>query len=140
MESPNPDHPARSETRDAQRQLTWATLLARWTDFARAAVALPAEGEPGRWRAAVAPIIGLQALTFALAEADQLSPDERAVALDRGAILIRRYAADLEKAWAGVPLPGEVVALLEDARGALRAVFRVPPAASGSTAVDEPGL
>jgi hypothetical protein len=128
---PHPSRPASaSDTTPAQRHLTWATLLARWTDFARASVALPTDGEGGRWRASVAPIIGLQAVTFALGESGLLPPDERAVALDRGALLVARYAAELAAAWGSCPLPGEVVALVEDARSALEAARLLASAAS----------
>lgn len=101
--------------------LTWAALLAHWTEMAKSALALPQEGEGGRWRAAVAPVIGLQAITFALAELDRLPPGERAVGLDRAEVGARRYAAELHEIWKGMDLPGEVVALVEDAQRALAA-------------------
>ena len=45
-------------------RLTWAVLLARWTDFARSALALPEVGEPGLVRQSVTDIITLQAVWF----------------------------------------------------------------------------
>lgn len=100
---------------------TWALLLAHWTDFARSAVALPAAGEGGRLRAAVPSIIGLQAVTYALAALDALAPDEYAAAQDKAEVLLRRHAAELHAAWRGEPLPGGVADLLIDAHAALRA-------------------
>ena len=99
--------------------LTWPMLLARWTDFARASVAFPADGEGGRWRSAVAPIIGLQAVACALAETDQLSRDERPLAHDRAEVLIRQYGAQLDAIWRGEPMPTRLDELLENARRAL---------------------
>lgn len=107
--------------RESASDLTWSSLLAHWTEMARSALALPTEGEGGRWRAAVAPVIGLQAITFALAELDRLPAGERAAGLDRAEVGARRYAAELHDIWKGMELPGEVVALVEDARRALTA-------------------
>lgn len=59
MNQPKPLEPER---------LTWAVLLARWTEFARSAVALPKEGEAGLVRQSVADIITLQAVWFALGD------------------------------------------------------------------------
>ena len=47
----------------ADPQGLWVALLAKWTELARASVALPEEGEAGRWCASLAPIINLQAVT-----------------------------------------------------------------------------
>lgn len=100
------------------RALTWAALLGKWTDLARAAVALP----PGdRWRSAVAPAIELQAVTCALSELDQLSPDERPLALDRASVLIERSEKTLRTLWGSDPLPPGLVALIEDAHTGMRA-------------------
>ena len=73
-------------------KLTWAALLARWVQFARSAVALPEDAHGRAWKAAVPDIIGLQAVTCALGELDQLPPEERALGLDRARVLIDRYA------------------------------------------------
>jgi len=103
--------------------LTWAALLAHWTDFARSAVALPTGGEGGRWRRAVAPVIALQAVTHALGEIDQLDDDERAVGLDKGELLIDEHAGELERIWADAELPELVAELIDDAREALVAAI-----------------
>lgn len=101
--------------------LTWAALLARCTDFARSAVALPQKGEAGRLKNAVAPIIGLQAVTFALGESDRLPGDERALGLDRAEVLIKQYAGEIHAIWRGAELHPEVRLLIDDARAALEA-------------------
>lgn len=106
---------------------TWPALLAHWTDFARASLALPKTGEGDRWRAAVPAIIGLQAVAFALGDLDCLAPrpgdpaGERALALDRADMIIRRHAAELHELWRGEPLHTELAVLIEDARAAFAA-------------------
>lgn len=100
------------------RGITWAALLARWTEFARSSLALPRNAEGERWRRAVPSIIGLQAVTQALGECAGLPPDELALGLDRAAILIDRHAAELAALWSAEPLHPELVLLIDDARGA----------------------
>ncbi len=100
------------------RDITWAALLARWTEFARSSLALPRNAEGERWRRAVPAIIGLQAVTYALGESVGLPPDELALGLDRAAILIDRHAAELAALWNTEPLHPELGALLDDARRA----------------------
>src|SRR5262245_33826970 len=97
------------------RVLTWAALLAKWTEFAKAAVALPREGDGGRLRRAVPALIGLQAVTQALGELNRLPKYERAVGLDRATILINRYTGELTSIWQGQE-PAEVAELASDAR------------------------
>lgn len=77
------------------RKLTWAALLGRWVEFARSAVALPDDAQGRAYKAVVPDIIGLQAVTMALSELDQLPPDERALGLDRAQILIDRHTQNL---------------------------------------------
>ncbi len=100
--------------------IAWATLLARWTDFARSAVALPREGHGGKVRQAVPALIGLQAVTNALTELERLPEDERAVGLDRAEVLIGRYSVDIASIWAG-PVPENVKDFVGDAQLALSA-------------------
>lgn len=95
---------------------TWAALLAHWTEFARASVALPDDGEGGRWKRAVAPVIALQATAMALGELDRVDDGERALALDRAEIACREAARALHELWRGEPLPGELGELVDDAR------------------------
>ena len=105
---------------DVPQVLTWATLLASWADFAKSALAMPRDGEGGLLRQAVPSLIGLQALTHALAELGRLPQDERAVGLDRAEVLIGRYGADLALIWRRKP-PAAVNEFVEDARLALAA-------------------
>ena len=109
--------------------LTWAGLLGKWTEFARAALALPRTAEGDRWKRAVPSIVGLQALTHALAEVQDLSSDELALAFDRAEVLIDRHRADLERLWRGESLHGELQALIADARHALTAAHESRTAA-----------
>jgi len=107
---------------DEARVLTWTALLGKWTEFAQSALALPMEGESGLFRQSVADIIGLQAITHALAELEALTgPGERALALDRAAVGIRGHAASLQAIWSGRALHAELRALIDDAFAALGA-------------------
>lgn len=100
--------------------LTWAMLLARWTEFARSAVALPKTGPGGLWRESVADVIGLQAITLALKDLDEHELDDsRALAIDTASVGIDQHAKNLAKTWAADPWPDELHELLEDARRAL---------------------
>ena len=100
--------------------LTWTGLLAQWIQFARASLALPEESEGPRWRASVASIINLQAVTFALADLDRLRSEERALALDKGELLIRRSAAELQRIWLPSALPDALEEIVADAQLALQ--------------------
>lgn len=95
-------------------RLTWAVLLARWTDFARSAVALPEDGELGLVRRSVTDIITLQAVWFALRQMDELDEEERAMGLNRAGLLIERHRDAIEKRFAGYALPEGLVSLLDD--------------------------
>lgn len=103
------------------RAMTWAALLGKWAEFARSAVALPDEGDAGRLKQAVPDIIALQSITHALAEIDELVPDERALGLDRAAIGIREHAAAINTIYTGEPMPESLLELIDDARIALDA-------------------
>ena len=108
-------NPVPTEPLDAP---TWAALLSRWLDFARAAVALPQDGEGDRWRRSVSPAITLQAVTMALGEVEKLDPQERALARDRASVLIERETTALGEIW-GAPLPDRLGELTTDASSAL---------------------
>ncbi|MBX2850276.1 MAG: hypothetical protein KTR15_00855 [Phycisphaeraceae bacterium] len=99
-------------------RLTWAVLLARWTDFARSAVALPEVGEPGLVRRSVTDIITLQAVWFALGQMDELSSAEQALGLDRAGVLIRRHRDAIKTRFGDKPLPEDLQSLLDDVAGA----------------------
>ena len=111
-------------------RLTWAVMLGRWVEFAKAAVALPGdevgsvEGgkEGGRWRASVPDVVGLQAVWFALQDLDELAVDERALGLDRAGVLIERHAGALRSRWGGGDeMPEALAELIEEAEAALAA-------------------
>ncbi|MEQ8770394.1 MAG: hypothetical protein RIB60_07790 [Phycisphaerales bacterium] len=95
---------------------TWSALLAHWTEFARASVALPDEGEGGRWKRAVPHVIALQATTMALGELDRLDDAERPVALDRAEITCRDATGAIHDLWRGEPVPELVSELIDDSR------------------------
>lgn len=110
----------RDQATSAERVLTWATLLAQWTDFARAAVALPDTPAGSRWKAVIADIIGLQAHVHALTELRSIPAEERPLALDRAEIAIRDHTRAIHAAWQAEPMPETLVELVDDARLALR--------------------
>lgn len=99
-------------------RLTWAVLLAHWTEFARASVALPDDGEAGLVRQSVVDIISLQAVWFALGQLESLDPQERAVGLDRAGVLIRRHKSAIRRRYADQPLPEGLAELLDDVEAA----------------------
>ena len=102
--------------------LTWAVLLGRWVDFARAAVALPDDAAGNRLRDSVPDIIQLQAVWFALQHMDGLAADQHALGLDRAAVLIDKHATKLRDRFAGEAIPEMIAELIGDARAQLDAV------------------
>lgn len=142
----------------AVRELAWAALLGRWIDFAKSSVALPTDGDGGRWRASIVPFIELQAIVWALGELHEIPSADRAVARDRAEVQVRKASAALGSAWRGVPMPEAILELLDDATIALResiyaglvellwpgpGAFEVPEVAlgelSGTLAIMPPG-
>ena len=95
-------------------RLTWAVLLARWTDFARSAVALPETGESGLVRQSVTDIITLQAVWFSLRQMDELEPAEQALGLNRAGVLIARHSEAIRSRFQHQPLPEDLQSLLND--------------------------
>lgn len=85
---------------DATRVLTWAALLGKWTELARASVAFPKTSQGAKWRKSVPDLIGLQAITHALGEIDLLREEEQGLALDRAALGIETHAANLVERFA----------------------------------------
>lgn len=99
--------------------LSWTALLARWTESAGAAMAIPDEDDGDRWRASVAAVIQLQAITFALADLEHLEPADRPFACDRAEILVRESAQAIDSAWSGAALADSIVEIIDDAVHAL---------------------
>ncbi len=100
--------------------LAWAGLLGRWLDFAKASVALPDDGDGGRWKRSVVPFIEMQATIWALRELETLDVADRPFARDRAERMVRSASAALGRAWGDVPMPPELVELQNDATIALR--------------------
>jgi hypothetical protein len=110
LSSTPPLHPER---------LTWAVMLGRWVDFARASVALPAVGDSdaAKLRGAVPDLIMLQAVWFALQHVDELEAGEKALGLDRATVLIEKHAAALRARWG--ELPAMIAELIQEAEKAV---------------------
>lgn len=106
-------------------RLTWAVLLARWTDFAGSAVALPEVGEAGLVRQSVTDIITLQAVWFALGQMDELSDAERALGLDRAGVLIARHRSAIQARFGENGMPEGLESLLEDVAEAYEKINRL---------------
>jgi hypothetical protein len=109
--------PTDHNTAGGHSPTTWALLLAKWVELAKASVAIP-EGEPDRspWKHSVEHVISLQATTCALGEAASLDLEERALAADRASVAITKAARALSDAWAGQPMPESLLEMLADAR------------------------
>lgn len=127
---------------DPMRAITWAALLARWTDFAQASLALPDDAEGEAWKASVPSIIELQAVTHALGELDELADDDRPAAIDRAELICQKAAKELYRVWQHEP-PHQVEEIIDDARAMFEAAsnagvewlaaidqMTVPPAAA----------
>ena len=99
--------------------LTWTALLGKWIEFAQTSVALPRDAEGDRWRASVAPIVNLQAVTFALAELGDLPEVDRPLARDKAEMLIMENESTLETIWTASGLPDSLTEITSDARLAL---------------------
>ena len=98
--------------------LSWAALLGRWMDFARASVALPATREGDQWRESVVPMITLQAVTFAVSELEQVAPAERLLGWDRAELLSGEAAESLDDTW-GPVMPAEIADTIQAAEAAI---------------------
>lgn len=109
---------------DPHAYVAWTTLLAHWTQFAKAASILPPGSEGDRWRASVAPALGLHAIAMALAELHRLAPADRPLALDLAQVGIDRHASALARAWSGADLPPRLAELIADAHAALASAPR----------------
>ncbi len=99
--------------------LSWAALLARWTELAAAARAWPRDAEGYRWSQSVPEIIRLQAVTHALQELGTLAETEQPLARDRAAVTVTQAASALDSIWRGEPMPDAILDILDDARRAL---------------------
>lgn len=127
--------------------LTWAGLLAHWTALAQSSLALPATATGQRWRDSIASIVGLQAVTHALADLAPLPGDdgERLLGQDKAELLVRTHADELVRVWGQEPMSLELLEIIEDARRALTLVreagveWRVPKNEPRPVRVEHPG-
>lgn len=104
---------------NAQRLLAWSAMLAKWTEFAQASVALPADHDGPCWKACVAPIITMQAIVAALGELAQLPRAHRPVAADAAESLLREQLKLVHEAWSGELIPESITELIEESRQAV---------------------
>ena len=103
-------------------QLTWASLLGRWVEFARSAVGLPQTTEGNLMRDSVPDIIMLQAVWFALQHLNDLSISEKALGIDRASVLIEKHSNALINRYTTSEMPELMAELIKDAKGMLHAV------------------
>ena len=99
--------------------MTWAGLLGRWVEFAQSAVALGDDEQSGRWKRAVADLIGLSALSMALDEADQLPSAERSLAVDRAGVLLKRHKRNLSEIFDLEPMHPQIIQWIQQAERSL---------------------
>ena len=116
MPNPAPDTPTDSPAAD----LSWPLLLAKWTEYAKAAVALPRTEQGDRERDSVPAVIALQSITFALSEIHRLPTDERLLGIERADYTVRERSTELDALWRGYPMPDGMLDLLTDARHAVQ--------------------
>jgi len=102
--------------------LTRGVVVGQWIAFAQSSLALPDDAQGRAWRKAVPHIIGLQAVTMALADADRLDADEQALALDRSRILLDRHRTGLYQLFDDAELHPRLRELLADASEAIDAL------------------
>lgn len=112
----HPSDPNEQSSLSTTDTATWATLLAGWVQFAQSAVALPKDESGERWRASIAPAIGLHAISMALTELHKLDPDERPLAMDKAELGIKEHAKTLNESWGGESMPHTLMTLMSDAR------------------------
>ena len=110
---PAPLHPNR---------LTWTVLLGRWVDFARSALALPADAQGTKLRDSVPDIIMLQAVWFALQHLHELNAAEKALGLDRAGVLLEKHTNALRSRWQSA-MPQGIEELIRDAMAQWRAAW-----------------
>ena len=114
--------------------LSWAALLGKWMDFAKASTVLPTTGEGGQWRDSIAPMITLQGITFAMSEMEQVEASQRLFGWDRGELLVDQARIELDECW-GPDLPQSILETIQCAESSLTEVIdRFTP-----VLVSEPG-
>ena len=109
-----PGPPAIDDTAPMQDITTWAALLGRWMDLARAARALDGH-DNGPWQRALPSIITYEALAQALPHLGDLPIRERSLALDQAQVLLEARRADMEDAFEDLPQVVEEAELAAEA-------------------------
>ena len=108
--------------------MRWAGVVSRWVALAQAGVALPDDGEGGRWKRSIQSIVGLHAIVAGLGEAADWPAADRAYALDAAGVGIAGHRQTLARVWAeggaedgaGIDaVPASVAELLAEAEGTL---------------------
>lgn len=115
-----PNHAPKPRSDSPSRDLSWPLLLAKWTEYAKAAVALPTTEQGNRERDSVPAVIALQAICFALGEVHRLPTDERLLGIERAEYIVRERSTQLDQIWRGHPMPDAMLDLLTDARHAIQ--------------------
>lgn len=110
----------KNDPNSPSKDLSWPLLLAKWTEYAKAAVALPTTDEGNRDRDSVPAVIALQAICFALSEIHRLPTDERLLGIERAEYIVRERSTELDRLWRGHPMPDAMLDLLTDARHAVQ--------------------
>lgn len=101
------------------RKMTWAVLLAQWVEFAQSSAGLPNHGAWGVLREVVPDVIMLQAIIMALGDLSELDPRERALGIDRAAVLIEKHCTSIENRLWPEGIPQVLRELIEEAQSAL---------------------
>ena len=110
---------AKHQSDQSPRLLDWSVMLAKWTEYAQAAAALPAGAEGPRWRHCVSPIITMQALIAALGEMDELPRAHRSVLVDAAAALLHIQLEVIHEAWSGELIPDSIGELIHESQQAV---------------------
>lgn len=140
-------HTSGSARGSTSTPLTWTGLLAHWTALAQSSLSLPPTATVQRWRDSIASIVGLQAVTHALADLAPLPGDdhERLLGQDKAEVLVRRHADELVGVWGQEPMADELLEIIGDARRALALVreagveWRVPNDEPRPVRLEHPG-
>lgn len=99
--------------------------MSHWVAMAQSVVNFPEQGEGAAWRASVPPLVTLQALAWSLNELhDRIDAADRAVAIDKAAVMIGDAVAALHRAWAEEAMPEGPHAAVAAARTALHRAAR----------------
>lgn len=120
MTPPGPNDPNDPALRDGlhPRRLTWAVLLSKWTELAKASLALGDDPGSQAIKKLVPDIIALQAVWYALDDMHELPAGEQQLGCLRAQWLIDRHEANIRTSWPDdEALPATLEDLIADAHG-----------------------